>query len=80
MPAGTILPRLGIILRATLTNLLTNFFKNLNGSQVDSNSARREDHFKPIYAILNPCGYQDARKVSFCANVTVHITSIGDEI
>ena len=76
MPAGTILPRLGIILRATLTNLLTNFFKKLTGSQVDSNSARRELSIKPIYAIRYPSGYQDATKVSFWGSVTVHITKI----
>ena len=77
MPAGTILPRLGIILRATLINLLTNFFKNLSGSQVDSNSARRELSIKPIYAIRYPLGYQDATKVSFCDSITVHITISG---
>ena len=74
MPGGTILPRLGIILRATLMNLLTNFLKNLTGSQVDSNSARRELLIKPIYAIRYPSGYQDVTKVSFCDSVTVHIT------
>ena len=62
------------ILRDTLINLLTNFLKNLTGSQVDSNSARRELSIKPIYAIRYPSGYQDATKVSFCDSVTVHIT------
>ena len=59
-------------------NLLTNFFKNLTGSQVDSNSARRELLIKPIYAIRYPSGYQDVTKVSFCDtvdSVTVHITT-----